>query len=449
MTQRLTPAGGHPLATPDTATFGRYRLLGRLAVGGMAEVWAGELRGIGGFCKRVVVKRVRPELMDDPRFLGMFVTEARIAARLSHRNICEVFDLGEVDGELYMAMEYLRGASVRKIVRRTGRLSPALAVAIVDQAARGLEHAHGLRDPHTGDHLGIVHRDVSPENLFVTTDGTVKLLDFGIAKICDGLAAATEAGKTKGKLAYMAPEQLAAEPIDRQADVWSLGVVLWELLTGARLFQGPMHEVADRIHVGDVPNLAAHGVDHPALQAVIAQALRQDRRERFSSAEDLRVALRLAMPTEELDQAALLAILVRRQCRAEIAAAERVFATTAEPESDARPRRAPSEREPGDPAAPLPVPAAGSAPSASLASHRPSAGERVRPDATAKVRRLTVVAEPARPAGRGNRALLATAALAAALVLLGALALDQLGASRGAASAAVPASGASAPRPGR
>jgi|JI9StandDraft_1071089.scaffolds.fasta_scaffold71544_2 tRNA A-37 threonylcarbamoyl transferase component Bud32 len=430
MTQRPSSASGHPLAIADTSMFGRYRLLGRLAVGGMAEVWAGELRGLGGFCKQVVVKRVRPELMDDPRFLGMFVTEARIAARLSHRNICEVFDLGEVDGELYMAMEYLRGVSVRKIVRRTGRLSPALAAAIVEQAARGLEHAHGLRDPHTAVPLGIVHRDVSPENLFVTTDGTVKLLDFGIAKICDGLAAATEAGKTKGKLAYMAPEQLAAEPIDRQADVWSLGVVLWELLTGARLFDGPMHDVADRVHVRAIPRLAAHGLDHPALQAVVDQALCRDRAGRFSSAEDLRLALRQAMPTDEPDQAALLAILVRRQCRAEIAAADRVFVTAGPPAAAV----GDAARTPAGVGAP---PRATTAPPVGRAPTSEPLPPRIQP------RPATARTAPPRP-HRRRHARVAGVALAAALVVLGAIALDQLRLPRAATTAAMPASGAGA-----
>ncbi len=227
----------HPLTTSaatEPVTFGRYRLLGRIGVGGMAEVWAGELRSRGGFRKRVVIKRIRPLCARDPEWAQMFETEARVAARLAHPNICEVFELCDVDGELYMALELLRGASVRSLIRDGGALTPGQVAGLIEQAGAGLHHAHELRDT-TGAPLGVVHRDVSPENLFVTVDGTVKLLDFGIAKIADQFAVKTLTGKTKGKLAYIAPEQLAGEPVDRRADVWALGVVMWEALTGLQL----------------------------------------------------------------------------------------------------------------------------------------------------------------------------------------------------------------------
>ena len=278
----------HPLAEATEAAvavtprFGRYRLLGRLAVGGMAEVWAGERRERGGARTPVVIKRVRAELARDPRFVQQFVTEARVTARLAHPNVCALVELGDAEGELYLAMEYLRGASVRQLLRH-GALAPGLAAAVVAGAAAGLHHAHQLADARTGAPLGIVHRDVSPDNVFVTVGGTVKVLDFGIAKIGDGLSEVTEAGRLKGKLGYMAPEQLAGAACDQRVDVWGLGVVLWEMLTGRRLFKGPMAEVIARIRAVDVPPLAAHGVPHPPLERVVRGALARDREARFET----------------------------------------------------------------------------------------------------------------------------------------------------------------------
>ncbi len=353
----------HPLAdaaddgASSSPRFGRYRLLGRLAMGGMAEVWAGELRGRSGLRTPVVIKRVRAELACDPRFVQQFVTEARVATRLSHANICEVFELGDVDGELYLAMEYLRGASVRQVLRH-GALAPGLAAAVVAGAAAGLDYAHRLTDERSGAPLGIVHRDVSPDNLFVAVDGTVKLLDFGIAKICDGLSEATEAGRLKGKLGYMAPEQLAGAACDQRVDVWALGVVLWEMLTGRRLFKGPMAEVIARIRAVDVPPLAAHGLPHPPLERVVRGALAHDPAARFPTVAAFAEALAAAIAPGAEAGAAALAALVRARCGAEVEQADLVFVDGAATIARPRPVALPEGSDPSiviEPAAPPPV----------------------------------------------------------------------------------------------
>ncbi|MBK7078321.1 MAG: serine/threonine protein kinase [Myxococcales bacterium] len=321
----------HPLTTTplEPVTFGRYRLLGRIGAGGMAEVWAGELRSRGGFCKRVVVKRIRPGCSRDPEWARMFETEARIAARLAHPNICEVFELGDVDGELYMALELLRGASLRSLLREGGALTPGQVAGLIEQAGAGLHHAHELRDA-AGAPLGVVHRDVSPENLFVTVDGVAKLLDFGIAKIADRFAIKTLTGKTKGKLAYIAPEQLAGEPIDRRADVWALGVVMWEALTGHRLFSDRHVEAARQIHAGEIPSLAAYGIWQPQLELVVRTALARDPAHRYPTVDALCAALRGAVAPGELATPTQLAALVQARCARAVAEVDQLYIANAD-----------------------------------------------------------------------------------------------------------------------
>jgi hypothetical protein len=330
--------------------FGRYRLLGRIAIGGMAEVWAGERREPGRGRRLAVIKRVRPEFAAEPRFAEQFLTEGRIAARLAHPNICEVFELGDVEGELYLAMEYLRGASVRQLLRR-GPMTPGAAAAVVAGAAAGLAYAHRRTDDVTGAALGIVHRDVSPDNLFVTIDGAIKVLDFGIAKICDGLAAATEVGRLKGKLGYMAPEQLAGDPCDHRVDVWALGVVLWEMLTGRRLFKGPVGEVLARIRAADVPPLAQLGVPHPPLERVVRAAVARDPDARFPTVAAFAEALAAAIAPGAAVAPSALAALVRGRCGDALEAADAIFVDGAATLVRPRPTPfAPAGRAPAIPA---------------------------------------------------------------------------------------------------
>jgi hypothetical protein len=239
----------------------------------------------------VAIKRIRPELMDEPDIVAMFRDEGRLGALLHHPNICEVVEVGEDRGEPFIVMEYLRGVPVSLLFVNGMRMSPRVAVGIVTQACVGLHHAHELRDS-SGRPLHVVHRDVAPDNLFVAVDGTVKLLDFGIAK-CARSTVQTEAGKIKGKLRYMSPEQVIGEGVDRRTDVWSLGAVLLELLTGQRLFvRSSAAATARAIVAGEVPQIAA-GTQRElnAINAVVQRALRTRSEHRFPTALELEAAL--------------------------------------------------------------------------------------------------------------------------------------------------------------
>ncbi|HWN68132.1 MAG TPA: serine/threonine-protein kinase, partial [Haliangium sp.] len=194
----------------ERTAFGKYTLIARLATGGMGEIFLARLQGVAGFEKIVVIKRVLPHLAGEDRFIAMLLDEARIAARLSHPNICQVQELGEVEGEYYIAMEYLEGVTMADLLRRLSKqgqvMDPRVVVAMVTQACEGLHAAHELVD-RNGQPTNLVHRDVSPSNVFITTAGMVKLLDFGIAKTPDRLSR-TRTGAVKGKWAYMSPEQI-------------------------------------------------------------------------------------------------------------------------------------------------------------------------------------------------------------------------------------------------
>src|SRR5262245_27139162 len=188
---------------------GRYTLLVRLAAGGMAEIFLARLDGAAGFRKHLVLKLILPELAEDERFVRMFLEEARVASRISHPNVCPVYELGEADGRYFIAMEYLDGAPLSSLLNKAPRLPVRLAATLLAQACEGLHHAHELRDLD-GQPAGVIHRDVSPTNLFVTADGTLKVLDFGIAKARDATVQSST-GSLKGKHAYMAPEQVLGQ----------------------------------------------------------------------------------------------------------------------------------------------------------------------------------------------------------------------------------------------
>jgi len=293
--------------------FGRYALLERLAVGGMAEILLARARGEAGFERVCVIKRVLPHLAANPRFVTMFLDEARLAARLHHPGIAQIFDLGRHEDDYFIAMEYLAGEDLSSILGRSAtlglRMPLPVAAAIIQGAASALHHAHELRDA-TGQPLGIVHRDVSPSNLFLTYQGSVKVLDFGIA-LALGRAEATLTGSVKGKASYMSPEQANGRRVDRRTDVWALGACLRELLTGTRAFEADsavatLREVCERqlapvsVLRPDLP---------PALDAVVGRALERDLEARFATAETFRAALEQAVPAAAT-QGALQAYLV-------------------------------------------------------------------------------------------------------------------------------------------
>ncbi|MBL8920400.1 MAG: protein kinase [Myxococcaceae bacterium] len=274
---------------------GRYHLLKKLATGGMAEVFLARQVGTRGFEKLVCLKRILPGYADNPDFVRMFVDEARIAADLRHPNLVSVFDAGEDEGAWYMVMEYLEGNDVAAIIRqahaRQVEVPLPVAVQVVADAARGLHAAH-VKTDLSGRPMAIVHRDISPQNLFVTKDGITKVLDFGVARSAHR-SSKTEVGVVKGKLGYVSPEQLEAVELDGRSDLYSLGVVLWELLVRERLYaRASDAEVLRAIIEGRVsaPSTRRKGLPKD-LDALVLKALAHDRDKRFATCEAFATAL--------------------------------------------------------------------------------------------------------------------------------------------------------------
>jgi serine/threonine protein kinase len=289
--------------------FGRYVLLDQLATGGMAEIFLARDTLAQGAHSVCVIKRVLSNLDSNPDFIQMFLDEARIAARLHHPGIVQILELGQLDHEYYLAMEYLAGedsAALLEARRRLGRLPPvSAALQIASLAADALHHAHGLTD-EAGQPLHVVHRDVSPSNIFLTYQGGVKLLDFGIARAEQRLFE-TRVGQIKGKAGYMSPEQARGDAVDARADVWSLGVCLYELLTVQNLFtRSSWAETILAVREGEIPSIAARRPDVPAaLDAVIARALERDLNRRLPSAAEFRDELApilASLPPAQLGQ---------------------------------------------------------------------------------------------------------------------------------------------------
>ncbi|HEX8792077.1 MAG TPA: serine/threonine-protein kinase [Polyangiaceae bacterium] len=280
---------------------GRYELLVPLASGGMAQVWVARLAGEHGFARLVAVKTMRPEHADSDAFRRMFLDEARLAARIAHTNVVEVLDLGEEgEGIVYLAMTLVEGDSVAGLLktrRKVGArgLPHGVAARVIGDVLAGLHAAHELRDEE-GRPLHLVHRDVSPHNVLVGVDGIAKIADFGVAKARSRLADETEAGQVKGKFAYMAPEQLERRTVDRRSDVFSAGVVLWEALTGEKLFGGiDLIDTIEKVRETKIRDARAVAPDVPgAIAEVTAKALERDAARRFASAAEMADALEQA-----------------------------------------------------------------------------------------------------------------------------------------------------------
>jgi len=268
---------------------GDYELLERIGEGGMAEVWKARARGAAGFEKTVVIKRVLPSLMAKPGFADLLVREAKISSRLSHPNIAQVFELGEDAGAHYIAMEYVHGKDLGQTMAfRAGEgLSLPVRIWIMSEVAKALEHAHTRRG-EDGRPLQIVHRDISPQNVLLGYEGEVKVADFGIARADEaGLGRGEDPKVLRGKYAYMSPEQARGEPLDRRSDVFAAGVVLFELLAGARLFRGKTsQETLALVRRAHVPPLGPAGIAadfHP----MILKCLALDRDDRYAGANEL------------------------------------------------------------------------------------------------------------------------------------------------------------------
>ena len=271
---------------------GRYTIVRKLAEGGMAEIFLASAQGAEGFEKEVVIKRIRPGFADDPSFVQMFVDEARVVSRLNHANIVQIFDFDRHGDTYFLAMEYVRGRSLSEAHKRARELSvpipPVLAAYLCQEVARGLAYAHRLSEE--GNVLSLVHRDVTPHNVLLSYEGAVKLTDFGIAKASNR---ATTAGMLKGKFAYMSPEQARGEAIDPRTDIFALGIVLWELLTGGRLFDADSDlAVLRAVQEREVlpPSLLNPAVDG-TVDEIVLRALCRDPAGRFQSAQEFERAL--------------------------------------------------------------------------------------------------------------------------------------------------------------
>ena len=276
--------------------FGKYLLLRQLAIGGMAEVYLARQSGPAGFEKECVIKRILPSLAADQQFVNMFLDEARIAARLSHPNIVQIFDLGSIgEGDYFLAMEHVHGVDLQQIeeaeAQRGGRIPLAIAVRIASNVAEGLEHAHRATDGR-GHALGLVHRDVTPSNVIISFDGVSKILDFGIAKAV-AKKQRTEVGVIKGKIPYMSPEQVQGESLDFRSDLFSLGTMLYELTTGHKPFEGEGPADLSMKILHDDPRPPDFYVERfpTPLSDVIERAMAKKPADRFQSARELHEAL--------------------------------------------------------------------------------------------------------------------------------------------------------------
>ncbi|MDD9934285.1 MAG: serine/threonine-protein kinase [Myxococcales bacterium] len=273
----------------------KYRVIKRLEAGGMAEVYVGEAVSVQGFKKKVAIKRVLPHLAQNEDFIQMFLDEARLSAKLNHANIVSVFDISSREDTFFLIMEFVDGANLKKIMeslqRRGARMSLAQACYICIEACRGLSYAHELMD-ESGAPLGIVHRDISPPNIMVTKRGEVKVADFGLAKAGTQLQT-TDPGVVKGKFSYLSPEAAQGMEVDARADVFSLGIVLWEMLAGKRLFLGENdYATVKLIQKANIPRLAPLNRDvDMAFEEVLLKALTRNPNSRYQSARDFGDAL--------------------------------------------------------------------------------------------------------------------------------------------------------------
>jgi serine/threonine protein kinase len=271
--------------------FGKYYLLERINVGGMAEVFKAKVMGVEGFERIVALKRILPHIAEDEEFITMFIDEAKIAVQLQHANIAQIFDLGKVDEAYFIALEYVHGRDLRGIFddlhRHTQTMPLPQVCFVIMQVCEGLDYAHNKRDAQ-GRALNLVHRDISPQNVLIGYEGEVKLIDFGIAKAA-GKASKTQAGILKGKFGYMSPEQVRGLPIDRRSDIFALGIILYEMLTGQRLFVGESDfSTLEKVrNVEIVPPSSLNAKIPEPLERIVLKALAKDVEDRYQNALDL------------------------------------------------------------------------------------------------------------------------------------------------------------------
>ncbi|HLE21678.1 MAG TPA: serine/threonine-protein kinase [Vicinamibacteria bacterium] len=293
LNRQVETGGAAPETEPAKAdsAYGQYLLLDRIATGGMAEVFRAKRRGVEGFEKTVAVKRILPHLSDNKEFVEMFINEAKMVAGLSHPNIVQIFDLGKIENTYYIAMEYIEGMDLRAILARLrGKetiLNVDLSALIATRVASALEYAHRHRDA-SGKPLQIVHRDVSPPNILISREGEVKLVDFGIAKAAIK-AHSTDSGSLRGKLLYMSPEQAWGRSLDKRSDIFSLGVVLFEILAGRSLFMSTSEmSILERVREAHFLTPSSFNPAIPIeLEAVVAKSLKKEPDDRYQDASEM------------------------------------------------------------------------------------------------------------------------------------------------------------------
>jgi serine/threonine-protein kinase len=293
----------------------RYRITDKIDAGGMAEVYRGVAESaVGGLKKAVAIKRILPNLTKNKKFVSMFLDEARVSMHLQHANIVGVFDIGMADTAYFIVMEYVDGANLKTIIeslRRQGtRMTVAHTIYIMMEVCKGLQYAHEAADPENGRELGIVHRDISPPNILVSKRGEVKLVDFGLAKATSQLES-TDPGVVKGKFSYLSPEAASGKEVDRRADIFAVGILLYELLTGKRLFYGETdYQTVELVRQAKVPPISGQNAEvTPELEQIVRKTLARDLNQRFQTAGDLQDALaqflfsqRLKVTSRDIEQ---------------------------------------------------------------------------------------------------------------------------------------------------
>ncbi|MDB4971581.1 MAG: serine/threonine protein kinase [Myxococcales bacterium] len=304
-----------PLGSARMPDNQRYRITEKIDAGGMAEVYRGVAESaVGGLKKAVAIKRILPNLTKNKKFISMFLDEARVSMHLQHANIVGVFDIGIADTAYFIVMEYVDGANMKTIiesVRRQGqRMSVAHTLYLLMEVCKGLQYAHDAIDPETGRELGIVHRDISPPNILVSKRGEVKLVDFGLAKATSQLES-TDPGVVKGKFSYLSPEAASGKEVDRRADIFAVGILLYEMLTSKRLFYGETdYQTVELVRQAKVPSISTQNAEvTPELEQIVRKALARDLNQRFQSAGDLQDALaqflfsqRLKVTSRDIEQ---------------------------------------------------------------------------------------------------------------------------------------------------
>ncbi len=286
-------------------TFGKYSLIERIGVGGMAEIFLAKTEGPEGFSKTVVIKRIRPNLSDDASFVNMFLNEAKLAARLNHSNIAQIFELGRIGKSYFIAMEYIHGRDMRAIINKSETMGIPFpmeySLKITAEICEGLYYAHQKND-EDGSPLNIVHRDITPENVMVSFDGEVKILDFGIAK-AKILVSDTRVGEIKGKAGYLSPEQVKGKVLDQRSDLFGVGVVLYEWLAGRKLFGGKADiEMLRSVLEGKIVPPSYFRQNVPLeVDALVMKALRRNRDERHQTARELQYDIEQFLANHEFN----------------------------------------------------------------------------------------------------------------------------------------------------